>query len=152
MLAKWLFAFGAVAVLSGCGNPEMLSDADIRWEGPASEYLNKNRDKPHGAVSDWKVEVKKESGIRMVRYFVNGKKTGELVCNPTNGVDKRGTICEVVLSNPVIAVHWTEDDGYRVGTSSKPKIGDMDNDIKGEKAEEFLSRVRPFFRKVGVAF
>lgn len=155
LMAKMVVALGLAVLLTGCGNPEMLSEKSIKWEGPASEYLNKHREKPQGQVSDWKLEVKREEGNYLVRYFLDGKKKGELLCNPGNDHLKGSlSVCGIVGSNAVVAIHWNEDDGYRVGTDSGPQFGASYGEyvLDGEEAIKLIRDLRPYFSAKGVAF
>lgn len=155
LMAKMILVFGLAVGLAGCGNPEMLSEKSIKWQGPASEYLNKNRVKPQGAVTDWKLEVKREEGNYVVRYFLNDVKKGELLCNPGNDHSRSSwNVCGVIGKNAVVAIHWNEDDGYRVGTSSGPQFGSSYGEfvLDGEEAVALIRDLRPYFNAKGVAF
>ncbi len=147
MISKLMVVLGLASALVGCGNPDMLSSNDIKWESVASDYLNKHLAKPHGAKSEWKLEVKDVNGIRIVSVFIDGQKAALTLCNPTNGV--ANPVCDVVMFNSVIAIHWDESDGYRVGTSTAPRMfGDYE--LPAERGMDLLTGLRPTFKAKGV--
>ena len=147
MINKLMVVLGLASALVGCGNPDMLSSSDIKWESAASDYLNKHLAKPHGAKSEWKLEKKNKQGIRIVSVFIDGQKAASILCNPANGV--ANPVCDVVMFNGVIAIHWDESDGYRVGTSTEPQMfGDYE--LPAEQGMDLLTGLRPMFKVKGV--
>lgn len=147
MINKLMVVLGLASALVGCGdNPQMLSEKDLKPEPVASAYLNENLDKPSGAGSSWKVEVKNENGARMVRVFSDGKKVGWNTCTPTNSEYMDNPLCRLIFSNAVVAIHWDDDEGYRVFTSAAPRIY-SDYSIDGEEAMAFLDGLRPYFKE-----
>lgn len=149
MINKLMVVLGLASALVGCGNPDMLSSSDIKWESAASEYLNKHLAKPHGAKSEWKLEIKDKQGIQIVSVFIDGQKAAWTLCNPTNGVDKSDwTVCDLVLYNSVIAIHWDESSGYRVGSDVRPRLSNYD--VDGREAVELIDGLRPIFKAEGV--
>ena len=147
MINKLMVVLGLAVTLVGCGdNPQMLSDKDLKPEPVASAYLNENLGEPSGAGSSWKVEVKNENGARMVRLFVDGKKSGWTVCQPASSTYMKAPVCRIVFTNAVKAVHWDDEEGYRVFTSAAPRIY-SDYSIDGEEAMAFLDGLRPYFKE-----
>lgn len=151
MINKLIVVLGLASALVGCGNPEMLSSSEIKWEPVASEYLNKHLGKPNGAQSEWKLEVKDVDGIQIVSVFIDGQKAAWTLCNPTNGVaDKSASpVCDVVLHNAVNAIHWDASSGYRVGSAAKGRIY-SNYDVAGREAVELIDGLRPIFKAEGV--
>lgn len=150
MINKLMVVLGLASALVGCGNPDMLSSSDIKWEPVASDYLNKHLAKPNGAKSEWKLEVKDVNGIQIVSVFIDGQKAAWTLCNPANGVDKSDwTVCDLAMHNSVIAIHWNESSGYRVGSAATgnfyPNI-----DVAGREAVELIDGLRPIFKAKGV--
>ncbi|MBX9714887.1 MAG: hypothetical protein K2X58_14085 [Pseudomonadaceae bacterium] len=149
MINKLMVVLGLAAALVGCDHPDMLSSGQIKWEPVASDYLNKHKGKPNGAHSDWKLEIKDDQGIQIVSVFVDGKKKAWTGCNPTNGVVKPVTsACHVIDRNAVIAIHWNESEGYRVGTAAGPRFGGS-YDLPGEQALDFISGMGVVFQAKG---
>lgn len=149
MINKLMVVLGLAAALVGCDHPDMLSSGEIKWEPVASDYMNKHQSKPMGAHSDWKLEIKDDQGIQIVSVFVDGKKKAWTLCNPTNGVVKTAaSACHAIKSNGVVAIHWNESSGYRVGSAAGPQFGG-DYDLPGERALALIAGLRPAFQSRG---
>lgn len=153
MINKQMAVLGLALTLVGCDHPDMLSSSQIKWEPVATDYLNKHLVKPKGVQSEWKLEVKNDQGIQIVSVFIDGEKAAWTGCNPTNGasdeVRRAWPVCAVLDSTPVIAIHWNESSGYRVGSSAGPRFGG-DYDVEGDLAVALLDGMRPMFKVKGV--
>lgn len=152
MINKLMVVLGLASALVGCGHPDMLSSSDIKWEPVASDYLNKHLAKPNGAQEEWKLEVKDDNGIQIVSVFIDGEKAAWTLCNPANGVDKSGwPVCDLAMHNSVIAIHWNESSGYRVGSAAKGYIY-PNVVVPGREAVALIDGLRPIFKAKGVIF
>ncbi len=152
MINKLMVVLGLAVTLVGCGDPERLSSSEIKWSPKASDYLNEHASKPKGAESEWALEVKDENGIRIVSVFIDSKKAASAVCNPASGVADKSAwpVCDTIMNNGVVAIHWDENDGYRVGGDVVPAMGGVDFYASGEEAVELLAGLRPMFKTMGV--
>ena len=151
MINKQMAVLGLALILVGCDHPDMLSSSQIKWEPVATDYLNKHLVKPKGAQSEWKLEVKNDQGIQIVSVFIDGEKAAWTLCNPGNRVSDKSAwpVCAVLDSTPVIAIHWSESNGYRVGSSAGPRFGG-DYDVEGGLAVALIDGMRPMFKVKGV--
>lgn len=150
MINKLMVVLGLASALVGCGHPDMLSSSDIKWEPVASDYLNKHLAKPNGAQEEWKLEVKDDNGIQIVSVFIDGEKAAWTLCNPANGVDKSDwPVCDLAMRNSVIAIHWDESSGYRVGSAAKGNIN-PNYVVPGSAAVALIDGLRPIFKAEGV--
>ncbi|CAN7365896.1 hypothetical protein LJR071_002100 [Pseudomonas sp. LjRoot71] len=95
--------------------------------------------------------MKNDQGIQIVSVFIDGEKAAWTGCNPTNGVSDKSAwpVCAVLDSTPVIAIHWSESNGYRVGSSAGPRFGG-DYDVEGDLAVALIDGMRPMFKVKGV--